>query len=221
MGNTHDTKTLPTQSSSTLQSVPSFLESRVVVKCINCSTYMVQNNKKRQSFIRCLSGHAVCLNCWHEYISEILDQRSPVIQCCASVSPKCCSEYNLHTLINLLSLEEYKSFVRKFGEREKNSFSRLLLNVVPSFFSQKQKSATKSDFNVILPYVYPKTWFGIDCVYDIFFFFFFFKERCCCSSLPGRCVVQPKRQEDGGRVHLLHLRRGGARSFNSRVLWCF
>jgi hypothetical protein len=173
MGNHPSNKLVQVQKILVSQSFPSFLESRVLVICINCHANILQNNnKKRQTYIRCLSGHAVCLNCWHEYISEVLDHQLPVIQCCANVSPKCMSGYNLPTLINQLSLEEYKSFMRIYGEVAKIPIPHPLLQVVSSYFSQKEKSVKKIDYNITLPFVYPKAW----CVLEFSCEFFFMKE---------------------------------------------
>jgi hypothetical protein len=129
------------------------------VKCGKCNITIIELEKRENNnYVKCRCGHAICMNCWHEYICDILNQPFPLFICCAKVSPTCKSTYSIDTLIDHLSLREYRQLMEIYGDSISCIIDEVFHLSVPSVELQRTTFVRKQDYYVPLPFSYPKNW---------------------------------------------------------------
>jgi hypothetical protein len=125
------------------------------MKCGKCNISINQSEQKKDdNYVKCGVGHAVCLNCWHEYISDVLEHKLFSFYCCAKVNPICKSTYCVNTLVNHLSLREYRIFMELYGDSYGSLLNQIFPLIAPSIVKRQ-------DYCVSLPFPYPKNWYII------------------------------------------------------------
>jgi hypothetical protein len=164
------------------------------VKCGKCNLMQI-GSKESINCVSCRSGHVVCLNCWHKYVLTVIEQRSPDCVCCATVDPVCKSRYSLSTMMDNLSLREFRLFMDLYGNCIGSMF-----NIMPTFMVQSSGQQgtllKKKDNFVPLPFAFPSKWY-FEVFPNFFGFFFFLKEGFDNSSVRSWFGLQSKWKENG------------------------
>jgi hypothetical protein len=117
--------------------------------CCKCKD-KIKYKEKLKNYVRCRLGHVICVDCFHDCISNVLDKKLPEIVCYADVEPVCISEYDISTFVEHLTLKEYRRFLKIYMD-----------NSILTLSKNSNNTPKKTFFFNRLPFAYPKMWYDL------------------------------------------------------------